>query len=70
VIERENTSREIMDGAIEEFVRKLKPGNVALFYYSGHGMQINGDNYLAAVDLVAQNEVQARNRALNRQLAR
>ena len=27
-------------------------------------MQIGGDNYLAAVDLAAQNEVQARNRAL------
>ena len=64
VVERENASRESMDNAVDEFIHKLKPGDVALFYYSGHGMQINGDNYLAAVDLTAQNEVQAKNRAL------
>jgi formylglycine-generating enzyme required for sulfatase activity len=64
VTEREDAPREAFDTAVDQFVRQLQPGDVALFYYSGHGMQINGENYLAAIDFAAENEVQARNRAL------
>jgi uncharacterized caspase-like protein len=37
-----------------EGLRKLKenmePGGVAVFYYAGHGMQVDGQNYLIPVD--------------------
>lgn len=64
VIEQENANRETFESAVDQFIHQIHPSDIALFYYSGHGMQIRGENYLAAVDLTAQNEIQARNRAL------
>jgi hypothetical protein len=37
------------DRAVQDFGRQLTGANVALFYYSGHGMQIRGENYLVPV---------------------
>ena len=45
-----------IDRAVETFVAGLQPGDVALFYYSGHGMQVNGENYLLPIDFRAQQE--------------
>lgn len=39
-----------MREAIKEFSRKIATGAVGLFYYSGHGVQVGGDNYLVPVD--------------------
>lgn len=39
-----------LDAAIDRFISKLSPGDVALFHYSGHGMQVDGENYLIPVD--------------------
>jgi len=40
-----------MEKAIRNFGKRLrKYGGVGLFYYAGHGMQINGRNYLIPVD--------------------
>jgi caspase domain-containing protein len=36
--------------ALARFAQKLKDTEAALFYYSGHGLQIDGQNYLAPVD--------------------
>ncbi|HOI72552.1 MAG TPA: SUMF1/EgtB/PvdO family nonheme iron enzyme [Syntrophales bacterium] len=38
-----------MEEAIRKFQRTLKRGGVGLFYFSGHGMQIAGRNYLIPV---------------------
>ena len=38
-----------MDSAIEAFSEQLQPGGVGLFYYAGHGVQVNGENYLVPV---------------------
>ncbi|WP_244919873.1 caspase family protein [Rhizobium grahamii] len=35
---------------IREFVAKLDGADIALFYYAGHGLQVNGENYIAPVD--------------------
>jgi uncharacterized caspase-like protein len=32
--------------AVETFVRQLRQGGVGLFYFAGHGMQVQGENYL------------------------
>ena len=45
-----------MNGAVDGFVRGLRAGDVALFYYSGHGIQVEGENYLAPVDFHAVEE--------------
>jgi len=39
-----------LDAAVDRFISKLSPGDVALFHYSGHGMQVDGENYLIPVD--------------------
>lgn len=39
-----------MRAAIRDFSQKLKDYNVALFYYAGHGVQVDGKNYLIPID--------------------
>ncbi len=38
-----------MENSIRDFGRALKGGAIGLFYYSGHGIQANGENYLVPV---------------------
>ena len=40
-----------MNGAIERFSRIVVGADVAIVYYSGHGMQFNGKNYLLPIDV-------------------
>jgi formylglycine-generating enzyme required for sulfatase activity len=56
---------EQMGTSVNDFINSLHRGDVALFYYSGHAMQVNGENYLAPVNLVVNNESQVRYRSLN-----
>jgi hypothetical protein len=43
--------------AMLEFGRKLRKGvDASLFYYAGHGVQVNGENYLVPVDASLDNE--------------
>ncbi|WGD56338.1 caspase family protein [Bradyrhizobium sp. CB1650] len=39
-----------MRSVLARFAQKLKGTEAALFYYSGHGLQIDGQNYLVPVD--------------------
>ena len=56
---------EEMELAADRFIGQVRPGDVALFYYSGHGFEEGGENYLAAVDLSCDdNVIQARVRSL------
>jgi formylglycine-generating enzyme required for sulfatase activity len=46
-----NCTKTEMQGAVKKFKQELdKNGGVALFHYGGHGMQLNGKNYLIPVD--------------------
>ncbi len=45
-----NLNREAMTQAVQEFGRALPGAEVALFYYSGHGLQVQGLNWLVPVD--------------------
>src|SRR5262249_39219180 len=42
--------------AIEQFARSLDGADVALFYYAGHGLQMNERNYLVSTNAQLQNE--------------
>jgi uncharacterized caspase-like protein len=44
-----------MSSAIERFAESLKPGDIVLFYYAGHGMQVDGENYLIPTDFTVTN---------------
>lgn len=39
-----------MDDAFRRFAHAVRDADVALFYYAGHGMQFQGQNYLMPVD--------------------
>ncbi len=52
VIKRINAGIAEMKDAVREFSRKLPDYNVALFYYAGHGVQIDGLNYLIPTDAI------------------
>jgi uncharacterized caspase-like protein len=38
-----------LDTAVQSFGRQIQGADVALFYYAGHGVQLNGSNYLVPV---------------------
>jgi Tol biopolymer transport system component len=65
VMVKTNLGKEAMDEALIEFTNQLKPGDTGLFYFSGHAMEISGQNYLLPVDFNAQAEFQVRTRSLN-----
>ena len=45
-----NADLRTFDQAVDRFIAKLAPGDVALFHYSGHGMEVDGENYLIPTD--------------------
>ncbi len=45
----QQTLRE-MQVAIRDFTRSLNPGDLAVFYFAGHGVEYKGTNYLVPVD--------------------
>jgi TPR repeat protein len=57
-----NATLEAMDRAVDAFVARVQPGDVALFYYSGHGVQVGGQNYLIPVDFKGGDAVALRRR--------
>jgi hypothetical protein len=50
VIKQINASQRNMEQAVDEFYKKLKNVDVGFFYYAGHGIQVEGRNYLIPVD--------------------
>jgi formylglycine-generating enzyme required for sulfatase activity len=66
VIARRNADQTTMKRAIQEFGTRLEKGGpsaVGLFYYAGHGVQLNGRNYLipttAQIDREGDVEIEA-----------
>jgi uncharacterized caspase-like protein/formylglycine-generating enzyme required for sulfatase activity len=66
IIARRNADQNTMKRAIQEFGSRLEkagPGAVGLFYYAGHGVQLNGRNYLipttAQIDREGDVEIEA-----------
>jgi uncharacterized caspase-like protein len=50
VIDGTNLSKSEMESRIRTFATKLSGADVGLFFYAGHGMQVDGKNFLAPVD--------------------
>ena len=50
VMKYEDCSQKTMKRAMDKFGRKLQGKNVGLFFYAGHGVQVNGHNYLMPVN--------------------
>lgn len=65
VIYRENAELQGMESAIEEFGESLSGRQVGLFYYSGHGIQYEGENYLIPVNNQNISDASLKYKALN-----
>ena len=50
--------------AVRHFKSRVEGGDEAVFYFSGHGVQLGGANYLLPVDIVGENEDQIKDDAL------
>lgn len=50
VILRESLTKSQMEEVLDDFSGRLNPGAIAVFYYSGRAVQVNGKNYLVPVD--------------------
>jgi hypothetical protein len=48
-----NLKEHEMKRAVREFIESIKPGDFAFIYYSGHGVEVKGTNYLLPIDLPA-----------------
>jgi hypothetical protein len=55
-----NATRRQMRRAIRHFGNNIRGGGVGLFYYAGHGIQVNGQNYLVPIgaDVMSEDEVE------------
>src|SRR3954468_7150627 len=51
VMDGRDLDRSAMYAALGRFAQRVRGTDAGLVYYSGHGMQINGQNYLVRVDL-------------------
>lgn len=51
-----NVDKRTMEESIRSFGRQLKAGGVGLFYFAGHGMQVEGQNYLIPVNAKIESE--------------
>lgn len=52
-----NTSRRNLGKKILEFGRRAHQADVALVFYAGHGIQVNGTNYIVPVDASLRDEL-------------
>jgi uncharacterized caspase-like protein len=60
-----NVDQRTMDSAITAFGKRLKRGDVGLFYYSGHGAQYNGENFLIPLKAKINSDVDLKYEAVN-----
>ncbi|MCC6413537.1 MAG: caspase family protein, partial [Saprospiraceae bacterium] len=69
VIKVKNASLQELETKLNEFTTRIESGNyaVALCFYSGHGIQVGGENYLIPVDANPQREADVKYQCLNAQ---
>jgi len=62
---RVNLNKEQMRKAVRDFRGHLRKGDMALVYYSGHGAQVAGQNYLLPIHHGIQEEFEVEDRAVS-----
>ena len=60
VISLYDANRADMGEAVHEFSERISSTGVALFYFAGHGLQVDGMNYLVPIDANIQKEFQVK----------
>jgi tetratricopeptide (TPR) repeat protein len=63
---KSNATKNDMEDAFADFVGKLGPDDTALFFYAGHGLQIENENLLVPIDFqVADTPVRSKARCFS-----
>jgi Caspase domain/Putative peptidoglycan binding domain len=57
VVEGSNLTRDKMTERLLEFGKKAQGADIAVFFYAGHGIAINGTNYLLPIDADIKSEM-------------
>jgi hypothetical protein len=67
-----NATQRQMEKEIGRFGKSLRDGGVGLFFYAGHGMQVNGTNYLIPIgaNIEAEEDIKYESVDANRILAK
>jgi hypothetical protein len=65
VIDEYNLKHQDFDQAVHSFETQLHKYNVGLFYFSGHGLQAQGDNYLMPIDAQIQSAADIKYKSIN-----
>ena len=53
-----------MEQAVQEFSKKLKYYDVAMVFYAGHGLQVEGENYLVPTDAILKDKADVKYKCL------
>jgi hypothetical protein len=56
VIQKNDVGFRQMEQAMDQFYTSLSKGSVGLFYYAGHGIQVDGQNYLVPIDATIKSQ--------------
>ena len=56
ILSEDVSNKDEMKMIIREFGKNIQQGGTALFYYSGHGLQVDGFNYIVPVNAVIGSE--------------
>jgi uncharacterized caspase-like protein len=54
VVEGYDLDHEGMEDVVKDFSKAVRGADIGMFYYAGHGMQVNGKNYFVPVDAAFQ----------------
>lgn len=54
VVEGYDLDHDGMEDAVKDFAKAVQGADLGMFYYAGHGMQVNGKNYFVPVDAAFQ----------------
>jgi len=62
-----NLTQQAMENAVLEFKHALEKGSIGLFFYAGHAVQLNGQNYLIPVQAHITDKTLIKHRTINAQ---
>jgi uncharacterized caspase-like protein len=61
---KQDLNQRMMKSARREFKAQVQGGDEVVFYFSGHGVQFGGSNYLIPIDIMADSEAQVADNAI------
>jgi uncharacterized caspase-like protein len=70
VVMKENLDFQGMESTIDDFISHLTAESFAFVYFSGHGAQVNSENYLLPVDFHGSSEADVSIRRIPLQICR